>query len=64
MALLQLAAARLAGLDTVVYHTHISPEPVEEAAALLDHVPPEGSLRTFIEAVVAKKFVWGHSDGN
>lgn len=63
MALLQFAAARLAGLDTVVYHVHLYPEPVQAAATLLEGMqlttPSE-----FIQAVVAKKFIWGFSDGN
>jgi hypothetical protein len=66
MALLQLLAARLAGLDRLVFHSSGGADHLREAHSLLEVLPmadgtPIGDL---IDAVHAHGFVWGISDGN
>lgn len=66
MALLQLCAARLAGMDRLVFHTLTSRRPFDTALGMVDELPwgagvPIGNL---VEAVHARGFVWGVSDGN
>jgi hypothetical protein len=64
MALLQLAAARLAQVD-LAFHT-IRPEPhVEQARALLRELleATQGDTAKFIGAVVALGRRWGVSNG-
>jgi hypothetical protein len=70
MALLQLAAARLARIDALVFHAHTEPgmAPWIEARALLDRVAwpacVSGGVDAMIHAVHARAFEWGFSDGN
>jgi Poly (ADP-ribose) glycohydrolase (PARG) len=69
MAILQILAARLAGVDRLVYHTFDSAgsEPYREAARFIErHVPAERSLptRDVLREVLAMEFAWGVSDGN
>jgi hypothetical protein len=66
MALLQLLAARLAGLDRLVFHSSGGADHLHEAQTLLEVLPiadgtPIGNL---IDAVHAHGFLWGISDGN
>ena len=63
MALLQVAAARLASVDRLVFHfgDEAGRRPVEEAQALL---PESGPPSAFIDSVMGMNFEWGVSDGN
>jgi hypothetical protein len=69
MAVLQIVAARLAGLDRLVYHTVDAEgsEPYREAVRLVERLVPGGasvSVDELVSAVHAVGFVWGFSDGN
>jgi hypothetical protein len=68
MALLQLVAARLAGLHRLVFHTGPpgGDAPLREAAALLADLPGDepSAIDTLIDALDARGFRWGVSDGN
>lgn len=66
MALMQLLAARMAGLDRLVFHSRGGADHVRRAEALLAGLPmaPGTRLETLIDAVHAHGFVWGVSDGN
>lgn len=67
MAMVQLLAARAAGVHAVVFHT-VSPEgspPVREALARIDRVTgATRDVRATVDALDAMAFVWGASDGN
>lgn len=68
MALLQVVAAGLAGLDRLVFHTG-GPEgtrPLGDALALLDRLVGDTprELTELVDALEARKFMWGVSDGN
>lgn len=67
MALLQLVAARLAGLDALVYHT-VDPgglEPVREAERILSGWPLAGlPASELLGRVAGLGLAWGRSDGN
>jgi hypothetical protein len=65
MALLQLLAARLAGLDRLVFHNSGGADHLRQAQSLLSDLPmadgtPIGDL---IDAVHALGFVWGIANG-
>jgi hypothetical protein len=69
MAILQLLAARLAGIDRLVYHTvdASGAEPYQEAQRRLRALLPGGAAPRVVDlvgAVHAMGFVWGESDGN
>ncbi|HQM46918.1 MAG TPA: hypothetical protein PLC82_13715 [Smithellaceae bacterium] len=70
MALLQLAAARAAYIDRLVYHTFSNEYSIayEEALDLLSHklIPGKKRITTpsFLKQVQALRFKWGVSDGN
>lgn len=68
MALLQLIAAQLAGLDCLVYHTVSAQgsEAYRVAAELCDGLLLTSTFDTgeFIEQVHSMRFEWGQSDGN
>lgn len=59
MTLVQLLAARIAGLDRLTFHT-TAPLDYRSACAMAAHVPQRG----FVEWLVAQRFQWGESDGN
>lgn len=67
MVLLQLLAARLAGVGGVVFHAFdaAGAKTFAEAAALLDRLAAEHrSADAVVTAVVGRAFRWGVSDGN
>ena len=69
MAVLQMVAARLAGIDRLVYHTVDAPgsEPYQEARRRVDGLLPAGAtprVADLVRAVHAMGFAWGVSDGN
>jgi hypothetical protein len=69
MAALQVLAARMAGIDRLVFHTADSAgsAPVGEATALLEELVPAPGAITTAEALAGLArpgFVWGVSDGN
>lgn len=66
MALLQLCAARLSGIDRLVFHTLSGASAFGEASRLLDQLPwgPNISTDALLDAVHECEFVWGVSDGN
>lgn len=66
MAILQLLAARMAGVRTLVFHTG-SPGPqsaLDEAKSELARLEAEDSTGRIIDRLVARGFEWGESDGN
>jgi hypothetical protein len=68
MAFLQLCAARLAGVDRLVFHT-FSPkfsDSYMQAVKLLDELTSGQTInvRTVIEELHSRGFEWGQSDGN
>ncbi len=67
MALVQLVAARLAGLESVVFHT-VSPDGSPPVHAARDRLVTLGGAGRptddVLDAIVAMGFVWGQSDGN
>ncbi len=70
MAALQLLAARWAGLDALVFHTvtEAGMEPLNEARALVENTLwPLGATKgpaAVFGSLVARRFLWGVSDGN
>jgi len=69
MALLQLLAARLAGIDELDFHAFDEKgrATFEAARQTLDALAPAGAelpLSKLIQQVVAHGFEWGYSDGN
>ena len=67
MALLQLLAARAAGIHRVVFHTFdvAGAAPVREALRRLDELAARGSLvADALARIEAEGFRWGESDGN
>jgi hypothetical protein len=66
MALLQVCAARLAGLDRLIYHNMADDQPLDAALTLLDELPWGQSVPVtdLVGAIHAHGFVWGVSDGN
>lgn len=69
MATLQFLAARLAGVDKLVFHTvdEAGVTPCRDAERLLQELlPPEREVRLegVLEHLAARGFVWGESDGN
>jgi len=64
MAILQIAAAHLAGVDQIVYWAFSDPEAVHQAISVVDEIVGSGcSLTEFIHKVESKKFKWGLSNG-
>jgi hypothetical protein len=65
-ALLQLCAARLAGVPRFVFHTLSGADACLDAQALVEELTwgPEVSTDALIDAVLERGFVWGTSDGN
>lgn len=70
MALLQIFAARVAGIDYLVYHTFdsISSEKYQEALSILDKeiIPTDQNMDiiNILSKIEKMKFDWGFSDGN
>ncbi len=68
MTLLQILAARLAGIDRLFFHCGSQAEifPCEEGRATLERLTPaaNGRVANLIEAIHRKNFKWGTSDGN
>jgi len=66
MALLQMLAAWMAGVDVFVAHTFERKftEAWHEARTLLSAMRPGMATRDAIDLIVAQKFEWGFSDGN
>lgn len=66
MALLQLVAARLAGLDRLIFHSRGGAEHLREAEGLLEDLPlaPGTPVKDLIDAVHARGFMWDFPDGN
>ena len=67
MAVLQIVAARLAGIDELVYHTvdASGAGSLREGTQIATQLGSAGTaVSTVIEAVVALGFRWGVSDGN
>jgi hypothetical protein len=68
MALLQLVAAEMAGLDRIVFHTGGpgGEAPFEEASRILLDMSSGERLVTgdLVDQVAGMKFMWGVSDGN
>ncbi|MGH2444737.1 MAG: hypothetical protein ACRDGD_01660 [Candidatus Limnocylindria bacterium] len=66
MALLQLVAARLAGLDRLVFHSSDGAAHLRKAEELLDKLPMANGapIDDLIDAIHAHGFAWGVSDGN
>ena len=69
MAVLQMIAARLAGVGALVYHTvdATGSEPYQEAKRRVDALLPEGAaprVADLVQGVHAMGFSWGVSDGN
>lgn len=66
MALLQLCAARLAGIDRLVFHTLSGARAFDEASRILDELPWGSVVSTdaLVDAVHERDFAWGVSDGN
>jgi hypothetical protein len=69
-ALLQILAARLAGIHVMVFHSFDSSESVHEAERLLDDLSPKGdtvvSPRVIIDSLINRDppFEWNMGDGN
>jgi hypothetical protein len=66
MAILQLLAARLSGLDRVVYHVvdEAGRAPVEKARTFLGKFPGVTDLAGLVDEIDSAGFRWGLSDGN
>jgi hypothetical protein len=69
MAMLQMVAARLAGVDCLVYYTvdAAGSEPYQEARHRVGALLPEGAasrVADLVHAVHEIGFAWGESDGN
>ena len=68
MAILQIAAARVAGIDRLVYHAvdGAGVAPVERARAFLSasSVARLVTVKDLLDQVQSAGFVWGVSDGN
>jgi len=70
MTLLQLLAARLAGIDRLVFYTGAQSEVIafEDGRSilrcLLEKLGPEPPLSNVVKDIVDHNFSWGISDGN
>jgi hypothetical protein len=70
MTLIQLLAARLAGIDKLVFYTGTQSEVItfENGQSilrrLLEKLAPEPSLPKVVEAIMDHHFSWGTSDGS
>ena len=68
MALLQVIAAEMAGIDQLVFHVGATSGrgPLDEALEILRMDLPPGSAKThmFIDRIASMGFEWGVSDGN
>jgi hypothetical protein len=68
MAMLQVLAARMAGLERLVFHTGGpgGDAPLVDALSLLAELAGAGAMETtdLLAAIVARGFNWGISDGN
>jgi hypothetical protein len=66
MALLQMTAAKMAGIYALVYHTFTSEftKAYLEAETLMNSFSGEINTTQFIDFVEKQKFKWGQSDGN
>lgn len=67
MAMVQLLAARMAGLEDVVFHTvtREGTPPVREALARIERIASTTrEVTAVVDAIEAMAFVWGSSDGN
>lgn len=64
LATLQLLAARLAGLDRLVFHAAADPGPVEEARGVAAAIAEPGTaVETVVERLVGRGFAWGAPNG-
>lgn len=68
MAALQLVAARLAGVDRLVFHTfdEAGSAALAEARALVEErlLPAHSATQGLLDAIAGLGFAWGFSDGN
>eukprot|EP01119_Soliformovum_irregulare_P019631 TRINITY_DN6265_c0_g1_i2.p1 TRINITY_DN6265_c0_g1~~TRINITY_DN6265_c0_g1_i2.p1 ORF type:complete len:357 (-),score=93.25 TRINITY_DN6265_c0_g1_i2:33-1103(-) len=67
MALLQMMAGWMAGIDSLIYHTfdRNGTEAYERAQRIFDEISAKSRpIKEVLEDVVSRKFEWGHSDGN
>jgi hypothetical protein len=66
MSFVQILAAHLADLDSLVLHTVESgSDAVDEARELVDLLaPPDTALSPALDGLVTRGFAWGQSDGN
>jgi len=67
MALLQIGAAHLAGVDEIVYHTFGINDAVNRAVTKMDKeilTRSELTISDFIDLLVDSNYAWGVSDGN
>jgi hypothetical protein len=62
MAILQILAAHLAEVDTLVYHSHKSPEDYENGLKFLSNLGEINTIK-IIEAIEKQGYKWGQSDG-
>jgi hypothetical protein len=68
--MLQILGARLAEIDTLVYHTFLSgySDTYREALHILDHdIIPQGhtcTISELLQKIQDLKLVWGVPDGN
>jgi hypothetical protein len=65
MAMLQILAARAAGIDRLIFHTfdEAGARPCRDAQARLDALG-DASLEQSLAEIDAAAFQWGVSDGN
>jgi hypothetical protein len=62
MAILQIVAAQLANVDTLVFHSHKSPEAFEKGLEFLSNLKETNTVK-IIEAIEKQGYKWGQSDG-
>lgn len=63
MLLLQMCAARLAGVPRLVIHTRSAADALAEALRVLDELPWDGRTDALVDAVAARGYRWGVSNG-
>ena len=69
MAIIQMAAAKLAAIDELVYHTfnNEGTRAYEQALVVFNQLAPPSSdrpLDALLQALYQLKYQWGYSDGN
>ena len=64
MVLLQILAARLACISTVVVHAAPDARPARSAVATVQDIPLHASVEDAVSWIVARGYEWGCSDGN